>query len=218
MKNKTKMLVCSAAAAIGLIAAAPLSASAALNFTDKPAASSWYKDENGCIFYYDSKKAAVTGEQIINGKPYLFSEDGTLKTGWRTVSGLRRYYSPETGEQVSGWIDYADGKYFYSADGGKKTGSMKNDDGNMIFFDEYGRLVEEEGFVHNEDMAGYVDANGHLSVGETVINDLPYKISSNGEIATGWQTVGGKKYYYDPETGICSTGCLLYTSPSPRDS
>ena len=81
MKNKTKMLVCSAAAAIGLIAAAPLSASAAVDFKDKPTEYSWYKDENGCIFYYDSKKQAVTGEQIISGKPYIFSEDGTLKTG-----------------------------------------------------------------------------------------------------------------------------------------
>ena len=85
--------------------------------------------------------AKIEDTQIISGKPYIFSEDGTLKTGWRTVKGLRRYYSPETGEQISGWIDYADGKYFYSADGGKQTGPMSDDDGNRIFFDEYTRKI-----------------------------------------------------------------------------
>ena len=160
MKNRTKIIVCSTAAAIGLLTAAPLSASGAVTFTEKPKASSWFKDENGCIFYYDKNTEAVKGEQVINGKPYLFSEDGTLKTGWRTVSGQRRYYSPETGEQLSGWIDYAGEKYYFSADSGKKTGFMTDSSkSKKVFFDEYGRLVQEEGFISDGETAGYVVAD-----------------------------------------------------------
>ena len=76
---------------------------------------------------------------------------------------------------------------------------MNDEDGNILFFDGYGRLVEEEGFVSYDKMRGYVNADGHLAVGETVIDGHPYKISDTGYIATGWQTLNGKKYYYNDQ-------------------
>ena len=67
MKRRTKLLLCSLTAAAGLLAAVPVTASAA-EFTEKPKASSWYKDKDGQIFYYDDKTKAVTGEKTIGGE------------------------------------------------------------------------------------------------------------------------------------------------------
>ena len=80
---------------------------------------SGWQDEDGVRRYYDESGNFLTGEQEIDGAYYLFDYDGVQKTGWRTVNGVRRYYDPETGNIVSGWVDYCDHRYYTDADTGK---------------------------------------------------------------------------------------------------
>lgn len=62
------------------------------------------KDDEGRLFYKDPDGNNVTEEIKINGIPYQFTADGTLKTGWRTVFGKRYYYDPQTGNIRLGWV------------------------------------------------------------------------------------------------------------------
>lgn len=213
MKNHTKTMLCSMAAALGLLAVPAVNASAA--DTAAPAASTWYTDEEGRIFYYGADKNAVTGRQIINGKVYLFSENGVLKTGWRTVDGQRCYYDPKTGKQVYGWLEYCGRQYYLTSMDGKVTGFAYDDAKSPRFFDENGSLVTENGFYSEDGECYYVDENGLAATENTVIEDIPYLISSHGEISTGWQTIDGKKYYFDEtENGKAVLGKKVFEDGS----
>ena len=205
MNKKTTILLCSLTAATGMLTAAPLSVSAAA-FTDEPSASSWYKDKDGQIFYYNKNKEVVTGEITIGGQTYLFSDNGVLKTGWRTVDGMRRYYDPETGQQQYDWIEYGGRKYYFTLESGKKTGFCTSEDGYLCFLDEFGALVEEEGFASDGKNCAYIGSDGHVVTSNTTIDGIPYIISEDGAIATGWQIINGKKYYFSTEHGQALTG------------
>ncbi|SFG60257.1 GH25 family lysozyme, partial [Ligilactobacillus ruminis] len=64
------------------------------NVIVKPVASSGWKTVNGKTFYY-SKGKAVTGQQHIGGKWYLFDKNtGAMKTGFQWISDQRKtcYY------------------------------------------------------------------------------------------------------------------------------
>ena len=43
--------------------------------------------------------------------------------------------------------------------------------------------------------------DGSFATGEQVIDDVPYLFGYSGAQKTDWQTVSGKRYYYDPTTG-----------------
>ena len=47
----------------------------------------------------------------------------------------------------------------------------------------------------------YLTEDGTRAVGITEIAGVPYVFEPNGIQQTGWQTVDGKRWYYEPETG-----------------
>ncbi len=56
----------------------------------------------------------------------------------------------------------------------------------------------------------YRDANGDPVTGVQEIGGLPYRFSPDGVLYTEWQTIEGKRYYYDPQTGRLRAGWLFW--------
>ena len=56
----------------------------------------------------------------------------------------------------------------------------------------------------------YLYADENKAVGEVMIEGVPYLFGYSGALKTDWQTVGGKRYYYDPETGRPVFGWVSY--------
>ena len=56
----------------------------------------------------------------------------------------------------------------------------------------------------------YKDSDGNNVTGEVKINGIPYQFAANGVLKTGWRTVFGKRYYYDPQTGNIQLGWVEY--------
>ena len=57
----------------------------------------------------------------------------------------------------------------------------------------------------------YTDSQGNNVTGEIKINGIPYQFAANGVLKTGWRTVFGKRYYYDPQSGNIQLGWVDYT-------
>ncbi|MGN0630852.1 MAG: hypothetical protein ACI4JN_05950, partial [Ruminococcus sp.] len=68
----------------------------------------WYTRDGGVTFsyYYEDGSFASGASVIEDGSTYIFTSDGTLKTGWQLAGGNRYYYSPENGQICLGWVDY----------------------------------------------------------------------------------------------------------------
>ena len=61
---------------------------------------------DGTVRYFDPVTFAMaTGEQEIDGNKYLFNSDGVMQTGFQTIDGVARYYNPETGILMTGWLE-----------------------------------------------------------------------------------------------------------------
>lgn len=165
---------------------------------------SGWQDEDGVRRYYDESGNFLTGEQEIDGAYYLFDYDGVQKTGWRTVNGVRRYYDPETGNIVSGWVDYCDYRYYTDADTGKKTGELQDGEERYLLDAETGQ--QQLGLcTFSDHTVSYYDANGKPVSGWVKDKGKTYHFNSKHLMQTGWQDFGGKRYYF-ASSGVMQTG------------
>lgn len=68
----------------------------------------------------------------------------------------------------------------------------------------------ENGWVTQNGKQYYMLSDGSYAVGETEIDGIPYLFGFSGALKTDWQTIGDKRYYYDPATGQPVYGWVDY--------
>ena len=162
----------------------------------------WKADEKGRYYCYLDGEM-LTGVQNIAGQDYLFSDEGVLKTGWRTINGRRYYFSRKTGEPVYGWLGYDGKKYYIDREHGKATGVFITESGNGYYFNpEFGYLDTSDEFVKQDGDLYCVDAEGSLIGGLVEVDHKPYFFDEdNYKQKTGFQIYNATTYYYFPENG-----------------
>lgn len=106
--------------------------------------------------------------------------------------GSSWYYVKADGTKAKGSVTIDKKKYQFNSKNGKQMiGWCVNSKGDKRFFrKEYG-------------------AGGYMRTGFATISKKVYYFSpKNGYMVKGWLTVGKKKYYMDPGTGVRSTGLM----------
>lgn len=180
----------------------------------------YYLDEDGILqtgffqtelfgeVYYAGETGAIYRDGVfeINGTPYCFHPDGTERTGWQTVDGIRRFYNPNTGEAEYGWVVWNDRYYYVSRESGKYLGAQEAEGKYYPFSAEYGYI--EEGFctLPDSNITRYYYKDGSLHTGWLEQSGgKVYYFDADGTMVTGWQTVDDKRYYFH-ENGLRCTG------------
>ena len=170
----------------------------------------WINDDGK--WFYSDENGFLTGKQLIDGEYYIFADNGALRTGWQTVNSLRFFYDSETHSPSYGWIEYQGEKYYCDSKSGKLSG-IHEIDGNTYIFSEEG--IMQTGFVMCDDFMYYCNSDGTVKKNNdkttpVLINDTYYIISSQGQIARGWQNVNGLRLFYDYETAEPVYGWIEY--------
>ena len=149
----------------------------------------WYETQAGNLYYFGDDGVMRTGLQTIDGETYYFYTTGRVADDVIVTIDSKKYYFDENGKLYKGgWLDYKNGHtyYFYRGDGHmlKSCWITSTIDGKQYKF--------------------YVRANGYRAEGwlKNANGDYRYFLYRDGRMLTGWNTIGGKKYYFDPETGI----------------
>lgn len=70
--------------------------------------------------------------------------------------------------------------------------------------------ADQTGWIRTDEKITYRYADGHTASGETEIDGIYYLFSYSGALKTDWQTVNGKRCYYDPATGEAKFGWVDY--------
>lgn len=156
-------------------------------------------DFNNARYHMDATGRMNTGWFSDESGTYYLASDGHALVGQNSLAE-DRYYFDEAGRIQGGWITLGDNKYFYDPNNGCRmvTG---------WFNDETGRhyLLPED---------------GHMIRGSFRIADKDYLFNAEGSMLTGWQEVGGLKFFYDPADGSMVRGFLgditnrYYLSPA----
>lgn len=166
---------------------------------------------DGKWFYFDGQKF-LTGKQKLNGEYYIFANNGALRTGWQNINGVRYYFDNKTHDIVYGWVDYCGERYYCEKKLGKLTG-MQEIDGKTYIFSEKGIMLK--GFVTYEKYMYYCQEDGSILYGDNkktpvLIGENYHIISPKGYVLRGWQTVNGRRYFYDYDTGLPVYGWVKY--------
>lgn len=186
-------------------------------------------NENGVVYNY----GADTGAWKQYGENYrYFGTDGVMRTGWLAVNDKKYYMDPDTGLRTVG-LQELDGKTYYFVEknnaGYAWNSGWKNFEGSYRYFDVDG--VMKTGWLKVNGKKYYLNkTTGFRTVGLKKIGDKTYyfvetddaayawcdgwkKFDGNyryfdtdGVMKTGWLTVGEKKYYMDPSTGLRTVG------------
>jgi len=153
----------------------------------------WYYIDPDTGEMYQNCGASVTSKGVT--KPYFFESSGamTSRTGWISVSRTESgktvkdwYYVISDGVCAMGWKTLKGKKYFFDGDGKMLADGIYVVSGGIYYFASGGALDTTKN--------GAVNSNGYSY------------LFSNGKALTGWQTVKGKKRYYDPNMGFMYKG------------
>ncbi len=182
---------------------------------------------DGSRYYFDETGAMLKGWQMIDGRRYRFDEvtgvqkidfqkygesywyyydasGNLLPPGWNTLKGTRRYvtaggsfvFGPQliegtryvfgpSGIMLYGWSQY--NGVWYCTD--SKTGVQK--------------LGWQTRTVNGKAVRHFFQDNGLATIGWKIEADgNRYYFLKDGSGAVGWQDIGGKRYYFDPSTGM----------------
>ncbi len=189
-------------------------------------------DDN--VFYFDDETGALLGGKgpftTANGDRIYRRGDGALRTGWIKEDGETYYYSTSNGKmytglkqigshfyyfdeatgamQSSGWYTTGKGvRCFLFDDGTAATGWLGLDGGVGYLSVETGGLAA--GLTQEGIYTYFFDEDTNLMCHDglhTAKDGSVYYLNDNGAAATGWITVDGNTYYFDPETYRAATG------------
>lgn len=161
---------------------------------------------DGALYHGDADGRAASGEQFIDGSPYLFTADCMLLTGWQTASdGITRRYEPNpdgTASVRTGWLELDGSKYYADAARGMLCGKQEID-GQIYLFSDEG--IMQTGFCQYNGKTIYLAPDGVLQTGWLVLEDRTCYLDANGTVQTGFQRIGGALYDFD-EDGVMLTG------------
>lgn len=158
-------------------------------------------DEEDGTYYKISGKKRATGWIKDDGKWYYFAKKtGKMKTGFITVGKNKFYLSPETGEMQVGWFTVKGSRYFAKGDGTIVKNCAYSDGTGYYLFNSAGKQLKKGlHSVNNETY--YVGDDRQVKTGVVKVNGVYNLFDQSGKRLYGYQSVNGKYYYLDTETG-----------------
>ena len=181
-------------------------------------AAAWQKNSVGWWWQKDDGSYPANSWQFINGKWYAFdqngymrhgwfldgstwyylggADDGSMKTGWQLVNGTW-YYMNGSGAMLTGW-QFINGNWYYMNGSGAMLTGWQFINGNWYYMYADGRMAANT-WVGNY----YVNGSGAWTQTKEPAKWIQsgsrwwYRHEDGGYTTNGFETIGGKKYYFD---------------------
>ena len=149
-----------------------------------------WKKIGGVWYYFETYSGGMmkNGTRSIDGEWYAFASNGA----WITGTGWQKFTYPNGSAQ---WIYTENGKIIT---GWKKLG------GTWYYFNPpYGYMVSEDWLIDGK-IEQFNSSGAWTGTRKTIgwvqyAMDWYYVDNTNGDLATGWRTINGVKYYFDPD-------------------
>ena len=105
-----------------------------------------FASSGDAIRYYYEDGTFATGPVQIDGADYLFTEDGTMETGWQTLEDQNYYYNPD-GKRASGQTEIDGVTYQFQEDGRLLVGIHSETDASkwdVHFYNTTGQEYDQQ--------------------------------------------------------------------------
>ncbi len=160
------------------------------------------KDDNN-TYYYDENGNMVTGWQTIDGLRYYFDEDGVMLKGIHNVEGKNYFFGVTKGKVMYGFINYNGDTYYTDPKTGELASGVTMINGKPYFFG-ISKFKLQKGLIGYNGDYYYSNSEGILQTGMLEVNGNYYYFDKDNDYKalSGWQTIDGLRYYFDPVTKI----------------
>lgn len=155
---------------------------------------------SGKTYYlHPTKGTKITGLVKTGGKLYYFNKSGVLEKNKWVLSN--KYYASSTGALLTGLQEINGKLYCFNKKTCKKlTSTLVKSGGYYYYFKKDGTAAKKQ-WVVRKSKYYYFQSNWKMATNTWVGN---YYVGADGARTgktklTGWQTSGGKKYYYDSD-------------------
>ncbi len=173
---------------------------------DGQMATGWQALENGMYYFFPTNGAMATANTAINGVRLPFAEDGSIAADWQDALTGGRVYISEEGlakgwQQVNGvWYS------FDETNGLQQTGwQTRTATGKQLkyYYDTDGTAMT--GWKTVDGASRYFLADGQMATGFTTVGEDLYYFDASGVMATGVKTIDGVRYSFGTD-GKIATG------------
>ena len=169
----------------------------------------------GTIYYYMGSDGSMqTGIVKANdGRLYYIGEDGTVqkKAQWIEQDGKRYFSNAEGILYQNRFIKFGDTYYYCGNDAAIVKGTTQAVNGVLYRFDSNGIMIKEGGWgeykgnkYYKNPATGFPYKNQWVTFGR-----IWYYANSNGFMVSGWQTIGGYKYYFYYDTKYMARNAVI---------
>ena len=184
----------------------------------------WNRDENG-LFYLQYDGSVVEGPQVIGGYTY-YVEDHYIFSGEKIINGEYYVFSDWTGALVSGSVRLSNGNLMYIEANGRHYNDGWIDSGGYRYYQKNGYLLEgfqqvgnktyyfepgtgriKQWWNRDENGLFFLQQDGSIKQGLQSMGGYTYYIENN-YIYYGEKIIGGLYYIFDDWTGALKTGSV----------
>lgn len=184
----------------------------------------WYYIENdgtgatgwrfiGNVWYYFNEYSGSMysdGVCDINGKAYCFSQSGAMMANYYYRSNSEfswRFFGADGSEQeISGWRLIQNKWYYFDDDGWMYRNTTAIINGKAYCFDKTGAMIDKVGWISFERIHYFYEKGEYVN---RKVTEWYYVKNTNGELATGWELIKGKWYYFH-DNGWMYSNELVY--------
>ncbi|MEC4295518.1 L,D-transpeptidase family protein [Adlercreutzia shanghongiae] len=140
-----------------------------------------WKTVDGKRYYFDAAGNSVRWSYKIGDYWYYFNRNCVMQTGWVTwnADGLKSYFGAD-GKALTKWQTIDGKRYYFNPSTAKSVRWEQKIDGAWYYFN--GQSQMQKGWVTWK-------ADG-----------LKSYFGADGKALTKWQTIDGKRYYFNPST------------------
>ena len=169
----------------------------------------------GTIYYYMGSDGSMqTGIVKANdGRLYYIGEDGTVqkKAQWIEQDGKRYFCNAEGILYQNRFIKFGETYYYCGSDAAIIKSTTQAVNGVLYRFDSNGIMIKEGGWgeykgnkYYKNPTTGFPYKNQWVTFGRTW-----YYANANGFMVSGWQTIGGYKYYFYSDTKYMARNTVI---------
>ena len=150
-----------------------------------------------------------------NKKYYIHKTAGMCRSKLiRDSKNISRYVDKNGVLVKNTWITYKEKKYYFDKNGHALKGMKKVGKDYYYFQAKYGYMMRHVRYMNSRDDVYYFGGDGVMvkKVFYTWSGNNEshtYYFGSNGKMQRGWLKLDGKRYYFDPETGIMYKNCTI---------
>ena len=167
---------------------------------------------NGKAYLFDENGVEVlrSRTEVVNGKKYWFQPDGSLMSGWCQLGDWTMYYDPTTYVGAVG-LTRINGQYYVF----DENGVLLRNSTPVVWGKKYytnGSGVAQSGWLRLANWQMYFNPSTYeAAIGITKIGGKAYLFDENGvEILTSrTENINGKKYWFQPDGSLMSGWCRL---------